>query len=192
VPRHRPGRLSPEVHRSQGSRYERGTPSAPAIRQKGVLTQRARFSVSVGVLRRPRAPRGLFPRTRPRTRVTSAGRSRSTLAVGSSPIQQSESIAQDQSTLPVLRECRSVELLTSRNVRPFLVVREPARCPVEPERRCTARPVTSIALEQPTSRSPGAVAACAAQLGVARGHSRQIEGMELRCRAQVHPLGAPG
>ena len=32
-PRHRPGRLSPEVPRSQGSRCELGTPSAPAIRQ---------------------------------------------------------------------------------------------------------------------------------------------------------------
>jgi hypothetical protein len=33
LPRHRPGRQPPEVPRSQGSRCERGTPSAPAIRQ---------------------------------------------------------------------------------------------------------------------------------------------------------------
>ena len=34
LPRHRPGRQPPEVPRPQGSRCERGTPSAPAIRQR--------------------------------------------------------------------------------------------------------------------------------------------------------------
>ena len=46
LPRHRPGRLSPEVPRSQGSRCERGTPSAPAIRLSENLTPRR--SVSSG------------------------------------------------------------------------------------------------------------------------------------------------